>query len=153
MQSNIDLIRDLIGIVDEESLHVLDQLMHSDAFRELPENIQKIGILEIKKDFQPTQINRIIEKKRYLPVSLNSCLLLISALKDVKNKEIRRSFFKDGRTLISTQPIMIRGKLNYVIIGQDQCHKKNDQHLFSVRLLTDPKIFLHSLYRVVVAKV
>ena len=151
--SNIDLIRDLIGAVDEGSLLILDQLMHSDVFREPHQNIQEIGTVEIKKDTSPLDISRIVEKKGYTHTSLSSCLYLLSFLKSRENKEIRRTFFEDGRTLLSTCPVMLKGELNYVIIGQDQCHKKCDQHPFSIRLLTAPKIFLHSLYRVLVAKV
>lgn len=151
--SNIDLIRDIIGVVDEKSVSVLDQLMHSEAFEKTPQSIQTIEVLEIKKDISLPQIPRVIEREGFTTLSLGSCLYFLSALKGKKNTDLRRAFFEDGRILISTDPIMINGELNFMVIGQDQCQKKHDQRPFSIRLLAPSKTFLHALYKVLVAKV
>ena len=152
MQPMLSLIGGIHSVVDEESVRVLDTLINLEVLDDSASSIDGIGIMELEENLPFVQIPHIVEKHGFIPVSPNLCIYFLSLLKGKQNTETRRSFFAKGMVLLSSDPIIIQGKLHYLVIGQNQCLKKQNQRPFSLRLLTPPKIFLHSLYRVLVAK-
>jgi hypothetical protein len=152
MQPMLSLVREMHSVVDEESVRVLDTLIDLDILDDSASQIDGIGIMEFQDDIPFIQIPHMIETQGFVPVSPNLCMYFLYLLKGKKNTETRRSFFAKGMVLLSSDPILIKGKLHYLVIGQNQCEKKQNQNPFSIRLLTPPKIFLHSLYKVLVAK-
>jgi hypothetical protein len=151
-QSTLSLLSDVYSIVDEESQRILDLLRDLEILSDSTPLIDGIGVMELPEDIPFVQIAHILEREDLAPVSPNLCLYFLSMLKAGSDTSTPHSFFDKGMVLLSTEPIIIQGKLHYLVIGQSSCDQKKNQKIFSFRLLTPPKIFLHSLYRVLVAK-
>lgn len=151
-ESSRDLIRDLASFVDEKSIEVLDKVMQSNALEESPQDTLTIETLEIFGDFPLLQMPQEVEKKGFIPASLNSCLYFFASFRGRRSTDIVKYFFPDGRVILFPSPILIDGEWKYLVVGQDQCQNQDHKHLFSIRLLDSQKNFLHSLYRVLVVK-
>lgn len=153
MQPITILTRDLFKVVDEESCIVFEQLLKADVIDDSSSNIKGLGIMDLEKDVSFSKIPHLITDDGFDPVSPNHCIYFLSTLKGKKSTDLRHTFFQSGKIMLSTVPILIDEQFYYLAIGQNQSENKSGQHPFSIRLFAPPKIFLHSLYQVLVTKV